>query len=655
MKLGHPLSHMRSSLLLVATISTIGGIISVLPALVQQGYLHFHLYHTAFVLIAKAMNHWALGTTGMLLLLLLAVRGGLACNGRAGKVLRVVLPLAVILATGIGAVLYFPELHRTVLTYLRARPSLFLTSPVLPGIALLLLAGWLLILRRRRTTIATKAPPHRVWPPLLQRSLIVLGACFLLVWLATNLVAGVLSVSTKLTVSARPNIIFIMIDTLRADHVGCYGYDLPTTPNIDRFAREATRFEHAVSQAPYTLWSVTSMMSSRYPESLFPFEEVDQQYAPYPNLPSLCPPMLAEVLHDQGYATAAIISNPMLDASPLCAQGYDRYDDQLTRLPPEGVTSPAVTRKATELITALKDRPFFLSLVYMDPHQPYVRHPEFAFGDSAHDAPIRRMIGVKSAKEAAERREMLHAYDSEIGLTDQQVGRFLEALKQRQLFDDALIVLFSDHGEEFLEHGFYGHRWTVYEAAVQVPLIIKFPHQTQGTVVRGTFSLIDLVPSLLSYLGYNPTALQQDGEAVHLASLLRCADKPIFSATLTGIQSVRSGERKYIRTLDLSQSQPAGGARLKGQELYHVMADPLEQHNRMATTATDVASLTALLQTHDLALFSRKLPVFSLPWIHVPDAHTLSEQELHDRLKSLGYLNPGVPSTVTAPKAETAP
>jgi len=461
------------------------------------------------------------------------------------------------------------------------------------------------------------------------------------VFFAINGAAWALAARARHRVQAQPNIIFIMVDTLRADRVSCYGYDLPTMPNIDRFARGATRFEHAVSQAPYTLWSVISLMSARYPESLFPS---DFEGTAGPRFANISPPMLAEVLHDRGYATAAIVSNSLLIASPLTTQGYDSYEDHLAQLTPEAVTSPGMTRAAIERVAALKGRPFFLSLVYMDPHQPYVLHPQFVFGESARDATRRKHIATAYPEQYLLRRKMSQAYDSEIAFTDQHIGQFLEFLQRQGLYDDACIVFFSDHGEELLDHGSWGHRWKLYEEAIQVPLIVKLPHQRQGRVVAGSFPLIDLVPSLLTDLGYDLSPLAMHGESSNLASLLHCADKPIYSTALEGVQSVRQGTLKYIRTFDADdlerlQDKPSITPRVKRRQLFDLASDPLEQRNLLATDPASVLRFAELLQAHE-----------SIRGAPEMKGATAADKSLLDRMKSLGYMNPGATPTLVKDK-----
>jgi len=612
----------------------------------QQQYFHYQLYATGFQALAGFIDRWLPYTLTAALLLAMACRTGGLKRRWQRRLLQTGLLLA---AAGLAAYYLYrtgrwPALLRAIPPAAAQLKSLLLGPAGL--VILLFIMVWVLWrLRRPRVLPAGTARGERQEPAThrprgMLRMAAIRGAQGLIMLLAAvaivvNCAAWVLPSSARRSVQTKPNIIFIMLDTLRADHLGCYGYDLPTTPNIDRFARESTRFQHAVSQAPYTLWSVASLMSSCYPETLFPADIEGSCLGA-----NLTQPTLAEFLHDRGYATAAIISNPLLDASSFTMQGYDSYDDRLAHLAPETPTSEEMTRAAIKRVSAMKTQPFFLSLVYMDPHQPYVLHPQFVFGESACDSIRRNRINTAYPRQFPLRRKTVQAYDSEIAFTDYHIGLFLQELKRQGLYDDACIVFFSDHGEEFLDHGSWGHRWTLYEEAIQVPLIVKLPHQRQGRVVTGAFPLIDLVPSLLSSLDYDPSPLKMSGTPNHLASLLHCADKPIYSTALEGVQSVKNGTSKYICNFDpddIQRVQDGKSAviRVKRTPFYDLTADPLEQHNLNAAKPAGAVLLSGLLQKHDSTLYSQ-----------VMKGAPKADKAMYDRLKSLGYLSPGATPTL---------
>jgi arylsulfatase len=613
----------------------------------ENNYLGYRLYATATRELALTIDRWLPLAIGLAVLVAALPRIGRRGRGKVRFALRFVLPpLALVAAAGFHF-LWYPThwlLAKSVAKAAAASGWHVLMSPIglLLPLALLVWIEWRILRARRpakspmkagRDRPATRSTPAALrWLPGIAASTIL--GLLLVLFAVLHAAWGFYRWQAHRALRDRPNIIFIMVDTLRADHVGCYGYDLPTTPHIDHFARGATRFANAVAQAPYTLWSVTSMMSSRFPESLFP-PSIEESSS------TDCTPLvLAEILQDAGYATAAVVSNQILSATPLTAQGYAHYDDHLAQLPQEQSTSAEMTRAAIECVSALKGKKFFLSLVYMDPHAPYVRHPRYIFGESARDAPRRRAIQAAYPREYPHRQASLEAYDSEIGFTDHHIGQFLDALKRQGLYDDALIVFFSDHGEELLDHGSWGHRWTVYEEAIQVPLIIKFPRQREGRVVTGAFPLIDLVPSLLTGLGFDLSPLDLHGDPVDLASLLRCADKPLYSTALNRVQTVTEGTLKYIHTPAPDDSHSLYDeleniARVKEDRLFDLATDPLEQTDRYSSAHADTARLKALLQARN-DVMTRSVTAATAP-----------DRQLWERLKTLGYLNPGSPPTVT--------
>ncbi|MHB9105681.1 MAG: sulfatase [Armatimonadota bacterium] len=625
------------------------GLWNSIPTLFEQGYFHFHLYHTGFTLLARATDRWAPGIIGFLLLLQWAFLAGRCRPGRAGKALSLVLPLLVTAGTVAGCLLRFPAIRHSLTNDLRKLPGILLPSishPANLGLLLAVLLIVLAIVRRRRAGSRVVRPPRGQRFRRLAAGILTIGAFLcILAYLGIHLAAYALSATARQALVTRPNIIFIMADTLRADHVGCYGYDLPTTPNIDRLAREGTRFEQAMAPSSWTLWSVSSLMSSQYPETLFPRWIDQSQMLPFASyFPQFYYPKLSEVLRDQGYSTNAVISNLYLKGHAVNTQGYDWYDDRTLAIQPTRATSPAVTQTALRRLPEIKDRKFFLYLVYMDPHTPYLEHPEFPFGDSAHDSERDRLVAAKYPAQRQARRKMLRAYDSDIACTDHAIGQFLDGLKREGLYDDALIVFFSDHGEEFFEHGENGHLKTVYEEVVQVPLIIKFPRQRKGQVVHGTFPLIDLYPSILQYAGIDASSLELQGKAQHIDALLRSPEQPMYAATVEGVQCVRNGSQKYIRTLDAAQlekNQRAGkyaDLPIRRLEAYDLDHDPLEQHNRLPGAEKPTTPLTDLLQAHDVDLLSKEFS--SMANLRPIRAHTDAREEhaLIERLKSLGYL-----------------
>ena len=612
-------------------VAVLTGIHHCLPELREQQYFQFHLYQTGCTLLALEIGRRALFLVGLLALALVAYRLAGRVKGAAGQTLPVVLLLAVLCAPLAAAIVrhvylfgfyYVGQYAAAVLTHI----TKFLHNPVSLAILPAILAvGWLCFRVRRQQD----APRRTI--AALSRLLTGVAVLLMLVFTGVIVVAGALRIRTVAALRGKPNIIFIMVDTLRADRLGSYGCDLPLTPHLDRLARESTRFEQAVAQSSWTVWSVGSLMTSRFPDRLFPPGteagaqggglSVDLYY-----------PTLAESLREQGYATNAIISNPWLARSSRGnTQGYEYYADEPAFLNREcTATSPLVTGAALQRLAEIKDRRFFLSLVYMDPHAPYVLNPGFDHGLTANDDRLRALLpdGTPAAQLEL-RQDYLRRYNAEVAYTDHYIGQLLDGLREQGLYDDALIVVFSDHGEEFLEHGDFGHQRTVYEEVIQVPLLVKFPRQRKGSVVQGAFPLLDLYPSLMAYLGADASALGLQGQQVAFAGLARCADKPIFSSTLGGVHSVRNGGYKYIRA---DGNTPA-------EALYRLAADPQERYNILAQRATQRAMLVALLKDRDARILHADIHFQAGIGSRTVRSGDLSlTAERRRQLESLGYL-----------------
>ncbi|MHB0935967.1 MAG: sulfatase [Armatimonadota bacterium] len=611
----------------------------------EQHYLQFRLYYNALLSLTGAIDRLVPLTIGVVLCVILLSRQSRASEKKeriAGVVLFVLIACLAtayawfIFRTPIQTVLAnSPALVQSLLPLLRAAGRLLITVPGLCTLAAASALALVVYMRKReRKAMAASIsrPPRR---PGTRMGWAVRGLCWCLTlaFLALNLTAGAFWLRNAATLRGKPNIIFIMVDTLRADHLGCYGYDLDTTPHIDAFARESTRFEQAMAQAPWTGWSMASFLSSRFPNAIFPeLEETAHLYFSqyYPTLP--------EALREQGYTTHAIVSNPWVATGSGYEQGYDRYLDSPTAIMKEHAhpTSPSVTGLAVQQLRALKGKPFFLFLLYFDPHGPYAMRKGYEFGESRLDRMSREIFGTRMVEETQQVRSTLHRrYNSEIGYTDAHVGLLLGELKRQGLYDDAMIVLFSDHGEQFVEHGNFGHALSLHAEEVQVPFIVKMPRQREGRVVKGTFPLIDLYPSLMGYLHADTSALGLQGDTVDLDSVLRCADKPIFSATIFSQRSVLQGRYRYIeRNLE---------GKAQARELFDIVNDPWEQRNIVGQHRQLIDGLQRQLDQRDdhrLAtdIVTQQATATAMKSAHIEGMLPQNRDAAVERLRALGYL-----------------
>ena len=276
------------------------------------------------------------------------------------------------------------------------------------------------------------------------------------------------------------NVVMITIDTLRADHLGMYGYARDTSPSLDALAAEATVFANAWAHAPSTRYSIPAILTGRLPL------DVDYDFG-VGGWPGLSPKAttIAEVLKDRGLRTGAILNYHYFDAHRRMNQGFDTYDNENKRLHQgsdpahtRGSSSPQQTDKAIAWLDEHGADRFFLWVHYYDPHHEYERHDGVpSFGD-----------------------EPVDVYDHEIRWTDGHIGRLFDDLRRRGLWDRTVIVVTGDHGEGFGEHGIDLHGYHLYAAQTKVPLIIRVPGQP-GRVATTPAGHVDVLPTLANLAG----------------------------------------------------------------------------------------------------------------------------------------------------------
>jgi arylsulfatase A-like enzyme len=296
------------------------------------------------------------------------------------------------------------------------------------------------------------------------------------------------------------NVLFILVDTLRTDHLSAYGYALDTSPALEGLAGGGVRFDRAYAPAPWTKPSVASIFTGQYPHR----HGLNFVLATLPASAQT----LAERLSQAGFATAGVVSHGFVGPKNGFDQGFEAFDAEEAK-GHSHVSTVGVTERALTLLERLREdeRPFFLFVHYFDPHYEYRRHPQYGYadpsvgrlrgGESIHDL---RDMGPSLAAEEVEFLERV--YDEEIRFTDEGIGRLLEALARHGLDDDTLVVVTADHGEEFFGRGWLGHTRTLYEEVIRVPLIVRVPGSGgQGRAVGAPVSLVSLAPTILDYLG----------------------------------------------------------------------------------------------------------------------------------------------------------
>ncbi len=352
-------------------------------------------------------------------------------------------------------------------------------------------------------------------------------------------------------------VILITIDSLRRDHLGCYGYSKNTSPNIDRLAEQSIVFDQAISNAPYTRASFKALMTSTYPFSYGGYHSLKKQVK------------LAELFKQSGYYTVAFPTIPVLSANSSYSVGFDyfkglfdqperkknnlnttiekrlvkmssylnqRFDFNSSRLykffkrlydsfnPFINLHMPhsrgsLITKEAISILDNNKDKHLFMWIHYTDVHMPY--NPPTQFQDNHYKKISKREIirlnrnlyslAFDSMQEqeimaldSTEVENLINLYDGEIRYVDEQIGSLLEYLKETQLLDDTLIIVTADHGEAFGEHGAFGHLGVnnhthIYDELIRVPLIISHPHLNRR-LIEDQVCLLDIAPTLLEML-----------------------------------------------------------------------------------------------------------------------------------------------------------
>jgi arylsulfatase A-like enzyme len=361
-----------------------------------------------------------------------------------------------------------------------------------------------------------------------------------------------------------PNVLLIVVDTLRADRLGIYGHNRATSPNLDAFAAKAMVYEQAYSQAPWTTPSIGSLLTGRYPSQLGIHKGRSSL--------SKRERLLSELLGSKGFQTGAAISHSYCGSAWRFNQGFDSFDESNV-LGHSAITSTGVTDKSIEFIDQTDPaKPYFLFAHYFDPHFAYVEHESHSFGQGAsYKGPVKSDMRVQALRKASQRLnqsdvdELFRLYDSEIAFTDSQIGRLLSHLEQRGDLENTVVVFTADHGEEFLDHGRWGHTTRLYDEVIRVPLFIRFPDGTMGRESQPV-ALIDVVPTILGALGIRaPRQL----EGIDLAKPLD-ADRVVFSETSKGAELIAAirGNHKLILPKDPKKA-----------ELYNLETDRLETTN----------------------------------------------------------------------------
>jgi len=352
------------------------------------------------------------------------------------------------------------------------------------------------------------------------------------------------------------NVVLITVDTLRADHLGCYGYKQIKTPNIDELAADGSRFERAFTVVPVTLPSHTAMLTGTYPmlSGMHDFSA---------NKLSAAQPTMASVLKQSGYSTGAVVAAAVLDSRFGLNQGFDFYYDhfdfsRLNESNLDEMERPAnvVADVTLDWLNKNWQKKFFLWMHLYDPHFPYTP-PE----------PFRTDYAGR-------------LYDGEIAFADEQIGRVIRTLKEKGIYKNTIIVLAGDHGEGLGDHGEKTHGFFIYNSTMHVPLIVRVPDGSGSRTISEPVSLVDVMPTILNAVGVE-TPQQVQGKS--LLARIRgsnpepvARDRSVYGETFLprihfNWSELRAAENSKYHFIDAPKP-----------ELYDVTSDPQELHNLLS-------------------------------------------------------------------------
>ncbi len=428
---------------------------------------------------------------------------------------------------------------------------------------------------------------------------------------------------------ARPNVLVLAVDTLRADRLGCQGNPRGLTPNLDRLAGGGVRFARAHAHAPWTLPSFATILSGELPPQHGAGGYADH----YTGLRSEITTW-PECFERAGYDTAAVVNVDFLSTPFGLTQGFATLDERFTLDNARARDAHATTEAALDFLRRPRASPFLLFVHYFDPHAEY-RPPQpwrerFADPRDAHEPNLvfgsrEQVVAWRTGQSAAAPEDVARAeklYDGEVAYVDDEIGRLCAALRTLPGGENTLIVLVADHGEEFLEHGSVEHGHSLHEELLHVPLLLSWPGHLEPRVEERPVGLVALARTLCRLCGVDPDPGFAELDLFE-EPRGRDADAAGFSyGNFWGApwEALRSGDRAWMRI-----PQSAGASLVR---FYDTSADPREQHDLSAERSAEAAGFAERVE----ALRQRAR---TEGWRAGPPAR-LSEETLQ-RLRDTGY------------------
>jgi arylsulfatase A-like enzyme len=431
----------------------------------------------------------------------------------------------------------------------------------------------------------------------------------------------------------QPHVVVVLIDTLRCDALGCYGNPADTTPNIDAVAAEGVRFDQALSTSGWTLPAVGSLLTGTWPMI---HGGLGKKTTLSPIRAEL--PTAAEVLKDAGYRTVAVANAAFV--SPLLGldRGFETFDHRYAYNQEIRRADESIDAALAQIRAAGGSRPVFSLIHLFDPHLDFDPPPEwrsrFTGGRTEPEPPLGMQMCLAAAKAGSGDRPTQGSLDyirgvylGEVGFVDQQIGRLVAGLRESGLWDDTLLVITSDHGEEFWDHGGFEHGHTLYDELIRIPLVVKLPASLPPArpVVDEQVRLLDVMPTAFELAGIGAPESFVGASLLPLIRGEERGDRVGFAeATLYGAEKLawRTGTHKVVFTQD--RTAPT-------VEVYDRTADPLEQSDLSAVDPELTRRLMGELDGFVRDLAQQAATMSELEPI------LLSPAEV-ERLESLGYI-----------------
>ncbi len=589
------LANLKTAALLTIFISFVLGILKSVTFIISNKYIQYEMYYLIFHSVSSILTGYlliALSALIVIFLALITVNGFLSLFG-AGKKVKIIIGSGLVPAL----LMFLIGGYWLNKTYLQGFLELksIIANVIWASLCMLTgcILGWAIFKISEFNLYLSKLSGLKG-----SAGLLIL---FILLNVATFLY--------RLSIDAsRPNIIIISIDTLRADHLGSYGYSRDTTPNIDRFAKDAVLFTNTIAQSSWTLPSHMSMLTSGH-GVMRPSSKLSDEHL-----------TIAEILQNAGYKTVAFTDGAYL-SHRFGYQGFDHFDDI-------GYGIEAIYTKAVNWLKKGHSRPFFLFLHTYQVHAPYDPPPAYDIYSDKNYSGIVEVSGnsndyykeIKPLMTLEDYHYVIDKYDGEIYYTDYYLGKLFNELKELTLYDDSIIILTSDHGENFLDHPAYhiDHK-ELYDEIVKVPLIIKAPMFPANQIITTQVESIDIMPTVLEKLGILLPNWTDGKSVVELVQKGTYGKTHAFSERNYRYKMIRSNDWKLIHKSETEL------------ELFDLKNDPGEQDNLIA----EKPSIAKFLYK-DLGFWmdiqKEKSKLFTADKIEL-------DGELTQKLKALGYVN----------------